>query len=135
MMTEPLSVAVVDDDPIQVEILRGIAEAAGLDQQLSFSAFRSLGQLLSRAGRSTFDIVFLDRRLPDCDDFSGALATLSQARLESPLILMSAHAGRDNVRSYGLRIYGPVDKMELVQPTYFKRLIADVIEPAERAYG
>ncbi len=135
MTDRGLLAAVVDDDPIQVEILRGISEAAGMADQLDFRAFRSLGDLLMGAGRNTFDLVFLDRRLPDSDGFAGALATLSQAQLQSPLILMSAHAGRDVIRNYGLRLYGPIDKMELAQPAYLKRLISEVISPTEQLHG
>ena len=135
-MTENrLRAAVVDDDPIQVEILRGIAESAGLDARLEFKAFHALSALVTGAGPQTFDVVFLDRRLPDCDGFSPALATLSQAGLKSPIILMSAHAGRDMVRAYGLKTHGPVDKMELAQPTYLKRLIESVVSPRERVHG
>jgi DNA-binding LytR/AlgR family response regulator len=130
-----LSAAVVDDDPLQVEILRGIAEAANIKHRVRFTGFRSLKGLMSRAGRSTFGVVFLDRRLPDSDGFEYALATLAQARLSSPLVLMSAYAGKQTLNAFGLIVYGPMDKVELAQPAYFKRLI-DVIAPASRSeYG
>ncbi len=135
MNTRPVSAAVVDDDPIQVEILRGIAEAAGMSDRLTLTAFRSLGDLLSGAGRSKFDLVFLDRRLPDCDGFNSALATLAQARLASPVVLMSAHPGRDVLKPHGLTVHGPVDKIELAQPEYFKRLVEMIGTPGAARHG
>ncbi len=135
MANSIFSAAVVDDDPIQVEILRGIGEIAGLGDTMALTAFRSLGDFLSGAGRSTFDLVFLDRRLPDSEGFNAALATLAQARLACPVVLMSAHAGKDIVRPYGLTLVGPVDKLELTQPEYLKRLVEQAKNPALQRNG
>ena len=135
MANSIFSAAVVDDDPIQVEILRGIGEIAGLGDTVALTAFRSLGDFLSGAGRSTFDLVFLDRRLPDSEGFTAALATLAQARLACPVVLMSAHAGKDIVRPYGLTLVGPVDKLELTQPEYLKRLVEQAKNPALQRNG
>jgi CheY-like chemotaxis protein len=86
-MTDPLArVLVIDDDPINLELVERRLEVAGFSPELVETGLAGLERALS----APFAAVLLDLRLPDLNGLE-VLARLRQERPALPVIVMTAH--------------------------------------------
>ena len=127
MTSSVLETAVIDDDPIEVEILEGIAQTAGVADQVRFTPFRTLRAFIGAPGAGSFDAAFLDRRLPDSDNFKASMTDIAEAGVRLPLVLMSATHAVAKIDHPDLPVIGPVDKLAIVQPKRFRNVIAQLL--------
>lgn len=106
-------VLVVEDDPLVAKEIAAALEDFGFGVECAATG----GEGLSRARLGAFDVIVLDRMLPDIDGLS-VLSTLYNIGIETPILILSALAGVDD-RIRGLRAGGddylikPFDTLEL----------------------
>ncbi|WP_120076763.1 response regulator transcription factor [Aurantiacibacter odishensis] len=93
---EQLSVLYVEDDPIIANATRDGARPHGVDIELADTGEKGL----HRAGSDEFDVIILDRMLPDLDGIE-IVTRLRAAGVSVPVLMLSA-LGRAENRIQGL---------------------------------
>lgn len=88
-----MKVAVLDDDPLQVEAITAVVENAGLRP----TGFSRANALISALRRDTFDLLIIDWQLPD----RSGLEVLAWARMNldptPPMLLVTSRADDEDV--------------------------------------
>lgn len=111
--SDKVSVLIVEDEPINAEILRDMVENLGYDVTLAEDGESAL----SRAGEEEFSIILLDLNLPDMSGFEVA-TILKERGCKSHLVAVTASAYEsDKQRSMevGMRYH-------LVKPVAYQEL-------------
>lgn len=91
-----ISILYVEDDPRAAEEVQALARSNG--DQLVWESTGGAGLL--RAGRDKFDVIILDRMLPDLDGMT-ILKRLRESGVGTPVLMLSA-LGRTGDRAEGL---------------------------------
>lgn len=110
-------IALIDDDATEAVVLEALCSHTGRCDQLTH--FMSVDAFIKACKDATFDLVFLDRRLPPFTDFRGSLAALGAAAYRGPIILLTAgEVDPDELGELASQnlIIGPIQKTELVTP-------------------
>lgn len=88
-----MKIAVLDDDPLQVEAIRAVVEKAGFRS----TAFSRANALISALRRDTFDLLIVDWQLPD----RSGLEVLAWARMNltptPPMLLVTSRADDEDI--------------------------------------
>lgn len=121
-----LKILYIEDDPRAADQIRELASAAG--ETVHWSATGNDG--LKRAGVENFDVIILDRMLPDIDGLT-ILARLRDSGIGTPVLMLSA-LGRTSDRAEGLD-YGADDY--LAKPYETEELLARLRALHRRASG
>ncbi|WP_417494853.1 hypothetical protein [Maricaulis sp.] len=115
-----MRIAVVDDDPIELMLLRELSTS--FDDSLEFDGHTTV-QAFIEARPEQYDLVFLDRRIPPHDEYQETLPMLASAGYQGRVILMTAHDSGVRNCDYRFELVGPVNKLELLEPSRLKALI------------
>ncbi|KPF91609.1 XRE family transcriptional regulator [Novosphingobium sp. AAP83] len=92
-----LNILYVEDDPRAAEAVRTLVAADG--ERLAWEQTGTSG--LQRAGAEAFDVIILDRMLPDIDGLT-VVSRLRAAGVDTPVLMLSA-LGRSENRIEGLQ--------------------------------
>ncbi len=90
-MSEPTKVLVVDDEKRFADNMARLLEVNGLQAGKVYSGEEALAEL----GRSAYDVVLLDMRLPGLTG-KGTLERLRQAGVSAKVIVVTGHASADD---------------------------------------
>jgi CheY-like chemotaxis protein len=115
-----MRIAVVDDDPIELMLLRELSTS--FDDTLEFEGHITVKAFLESKPEQ-YDLVFLDRRIPPHDEYRETLPMLDSAGYEGRVILMTAHDSGVRNCDYRFELVGPVNKLDLLEPATLKALI------------
>jgi DNA-binding NtrC family response regulator len=105
-------IAVIDDDPMEAVLLGEIARDISPD--FEFIPFARLETFLD-APDQAFELILLDRRLPPYTEFSETLPQIEKTGFKGRVVLMTAHDPGLAIDRYPFAVYGPIDKLELLQ--------------------
>lgn len=122
-----LSIAVVDDDPVELVLLSEIASEVYADAELR--GFTRIEDFLN-ADINAFSLVLLDRRIPPHNDYSETLPLLAEAGFSNRVVLMTAHDPGLEIGEYPFSVGGPVDKLDLIKPEVLAAVFDDRPIPA-----
>lgn len=114
-------IAVIDDDPVEREIIERLAQTAQSNCVVGWA--EDVPAFVKDPALVHADLVFLDRVLDRTRDFETSLAELARGGYRGRVILMSNAARVERPRSFGLRVCGPFDKLELQNVKLFSRLM------------
>jgi DNA-binding NtrC family response regulator len=93
----PVTVLIVDDDPVQRRLLEAMVQRFGYRALLAEGG-DAAAAMLAGPEATGIDCVVLDLVMPDLDGL-GVLARMREAGLDIPVIVQTAHGGIDNVVS------------------------------------
>lgn len=122
-----LSIAVVDDDPVELVLLSEIASEVYADAELR--GFTRIEDFLD-ADINAFSLVLLDRRIPPHNDYSETLPLLAEAGFSNRVVLMTAYDPGLEIGDYPFSVGGPVDKLDLLKPEVLAAVFDDRPIPA-----
>lgn len=122
-----LSIAVVDDDPVELVLLSEIASEVYADAELR--GFTRIEDFLN-ADINAFSLVLLDRRIPPHNDYSETLPLLAEAGFSNRVVLMTAYDPGLEIGDYPFSVGGPVDKLDLLKPEVLAAVFDDRPIPA-----
>ncbi|MBO6795864.1 hypothetical protein [Maricaulis sp.] len=117
-----LSIAVVDDDPVELVLLTEIASDVCADAELN--GFTRVEDFLE-VDVNAFSLVLLDRRIPPHNDYSETLPMLAAAGFTNRVVLMTAHDPGLEIGDYPFEVGGPVDKLDLLKTEVLKAVFDD----------
>ncbi len=117
-------ILIVEDNEINMEIIRGILERTNAELICAWSAEEAL-ELIDREEK-LFDVIFMDIQLPCMDGYSATRQIRCMAREEAmsvPIIAMTANAFSQDVQKaldsgMNAHIAKPIDVEELFQKLY-----------------
>ncbi|MFN3835792.1 MAG: hypothetical protein ACK4NO_07810 [Glycocaulis sp.] len=113
--------ALVDDDPVELIILSGLAES--IDQPWSFTRFSSVEDFIDASAGTRFDVLFLDRRVPPHSCFEDSVAIVEQSGFEGHVVLLTNHRVGTKRPSSKLKMLGPYEKMDIQEPEALEALL------------
>lgn len=116
----PISVAVVDDDPVELVLLTEIA--AEVSPEAVLTGFNSV-EAFVQGEVGEYALVLLDRRIPPHRDYSETLPMLAGAGYDKRVALMTAHDPGLEIGEYPFSVTGPVDKLDLLKPEVLKAVL------------
>lgn len=122
-----LSIAVVDDDPVELVLLSEIASEVYANAELR--GFTRIEDFLD-ADINAFSLVLLDRRIPPHNDYSETLPLLAEAGFSNRVVLMTAYDPGLEIGDYPFSVGGPVDKLDLIKPEVLAAVFDDRPIPA-----
>ena len=122
-----LSIAVVDDDPVELVLLSEIASEVYANAELR--GFTRIEDFLD-ADINAFSLVLLDRRIPPHNDYSETLPLLAEAGFSNRVVLMTAYDPGLEIGDYPFSVGGPVDKLDLLKPEVLAAVFDDRPIPA-----
>ncbi len=116
---------IVEDNEINMEIIKGILERTNAQLVCAWSAEEAL-EYIDNAGKDFFDIIFMDIQLPGMDGYSAARNIRCMSREEAmtvPILAMTANAFAQDVEKalnsgMNAHIAKPIDIDELFQKLY-----------------
>ncbi len=120
-----VTVAVVDDDPGVVELVREALSSEGCRVR----GFENGRRFVEALSGGTVDLVFLDLNMPEMDGFQ-VLEHLQERQIELPVIVVSETSGRGTVlraRRFGVRSY-------LIKPLTLQAVQRKAAEVLERSF-
>jgi DNA-binding NarL/FixJ family response regulator len=115
-----MRIAVVDDDPIELMLLRELS--AAFDDSLEFEGHASMDAFVE-SGPDRCELVFLDRRIPPFEEYRETLPMLASAGYQGRVVLMTAHDSGVRNADYEFELVGPVNKLDLLEPDTLKAII------------
>ncbi|GGG97601.1 MAG TPA: hypothetical protein DF715_07850 [Oceanicaulis sp.] len=116
-----LSVAIIDDDPVETEILSILMDE--VFDAVEVSSFATISEFVDRSRKRDFELVFLDRRLPPYSSFDETLPLVVPAAPHAAILLITAHTfERVNLSAYP-NVAGPFAKLDLMTPEDLRALI------------
>ena len=118
-------ILIVEDNEINMEIIRGILERTNAKIVCAWSAEEAL-EIIENQGKDFFDIIFMDIQLPGMDGYSAARNIRCLPREEAmtvPILAMTANAFSQDVEKafhagMNAHIAKPIDVDELFQKLY-----------------
>lgn len=117
-----LSVAIIDDDPVETEILSILMDEV-FDTPV-ISSFATISEFLDGCRDASFELVFLDRRLPPYSSFHETLPLVVPAAGNAAIMLITAHTfERVDLQAYP-NVSGPFAKLDLMTPEDLRELIS-----------
>lgn len=117
-----LSVAIIDDDPVETEILSILMDEV-FDTPV-ISSFATISEFLDGCRDASFELVFLDRRLPPYSSFHETLPLVVPAAGKAAIMLITAHTfERVDLQAYP-NVSGPFAKLDLMTPEDLRELIS-----------
>lgn len=116
---EGLSIAVVDDDFVILELIKTTFEAI----QAKVNTFSNGREFMTAIRNKVFDLVFLDLRMPELDGF-GVLSELKAQDLDMPIIVLSAVTQRESV----IRAFKSGVRSYLVKPLKPEQILKKTLE-------
>lgn len=117
----PVSVAIIDDDPVETEILSILMDE--VFETAEISSFATVSEFVDRSRGSDFELVFLDRRLPPYSSFDETLPLVVPAAPNAAVLLITAHTfERVDLSAYP-NVAGPFAKLDLMTPEDLRQLI------------
>ena len=81
-------VAVIDDDPVEMTILSGLAEH--VPGSFEFDHYNSVNAFCEDSKASGYDLVFLDRRVPPHSDYVESLPVLEGCGFDGIVVMLTA---------------------------------------------
>ena len=121
-----MHVAIIDDDPMELEILKGLS--ADIAPDMAFHGFASLDAFCKARDRASFDAVFLDRRINAYTDFDETLPKIAASGFQGPVVLQTARVMGMPDQYRGLTLIGPVDKFDLLEPDRLSAILDKVCD-------
>lgn len=117
----PVSVAIIDDDPVETEILSILMDE--VFETAEISSFTTVSEFVDRSRGADFELVFLDRRLPPYSSFDETLPLVVPAAPNAAVLLITAHTfERVDLSAYP-NVAGPFAKLDLMTPEDLRELI------------
>ncbi|MCC5980900.1 MAG: hypothetical protein JJU26_04195 [Oceanicaulis sp.] len=113
--------ALVDDDPVELVILSGLAES--IDQPWTFTRFSSVEDFIDASAATRFDVLFLDRRVPPHSRFEDSVAIVEQSGFEGHVVLLTNHRVGTKRPASKLNVLGPYEKMDIQEPEALEALL------------
>lgn len=118
-------ILIVEDNEINMEIMKGILERTNAKIVCAWSAEEAL-ELIDNTDKEFFDIIFMDIQLPGMDGYSAARNIRCMSREEAmtvPILAMTANAFSQDVEKalasgMNAHIAKPIDVDELFQKLY-----------------
>ena len=118
-------ILIVEDNEINMEIIKGILERTNAKIVCAWSAEEAL-EIIENQGKDFFDIIFMDIQLPGMDGYSAARNIRCLPREEAmtvPILAMTANAFSQDVEKafhagMNAHIAKPIDVDELFQKLY-----------------
>jgi len=104
-----IRVAVIDDDPIELTLLKGFS--AHLDGSFEWTGFESVESFATRDDAAQFDLIFLDRKIPPFVRFIDTVPIIEASGFTGRIVLLSAHSEEQAPTSSTCEIIGPLDKI------------------------
>ena len=90
---KPALVLVVDDNPLNEQVLRGFLEGAGLQVAAAHSGRQAVDWLREHKAA----MVFMDVQMPELDGISASRLIRSELKLTLPVVALTAHAMSDEI--------------------------------------
>ncbi|KPP80827.1 MAG: hypothetical protein HLUCCA04_11715 [Oceanicaulis sp. HLUCCA04] len=116
-----LSVAIIDDDPVETEILSILMDE--VFEAVEVSSFATVSEFIERSDAAGTDLVFLDRRLPPYSSFDETLPLVVPSAPNASIMLITAHTfERVDLSAYP-NVSGPFAKLDLMTPDDLRELI------------
>ncbi len=115
-----MRIAVVDDDPIELMLLRELS--AAFDDSLEFEGHTSI-RAFTESGPQQYELVFLDRRIPPHEEYHETLPLLASTGYQGRVVLMTAHDSGVSNADFDFELVGPVNKLDLLDPAILKAII------------
>jgi len=81
-------VLVVEDNPVNQEVARGLLESLGCEVDVVSNGRESVEAL----GRSSYDLIFMDCQMPEMDGYEATKAIRRELLIQTPVIALTAHA-------------------------------------------
>lgn len=116
-----LSVAIIDDDPVETEILSILMDE--VFDELQVSSFGTVSEFLDGSQAADFELIFLDRRLPPYSSFHETLPLVVPAARNAAILLITAHTFERVDLSRYPNVAGPYAKLDLMTPDDLRILI------------
>jgi len=120
-------VALLDDDPVEMTILSGLAET--LEGDYAFTRFNTVESFLEAPDRTQFHVLFLDRRIPPHDDFSHTLPLIETSGFSGHVILLTNHRNAAPQPPTSLKVLGPFEKIDIQEPDVLEALLEGARPP------
>lgn len=114
-------VAVIDDDPVEMTILSGLAEY--VPGKYSFDHYNSVGAFCSSTTTSEYDVVFLDRRVPPHNDYVESLPELEKTKFKGIVVMLTARRLGPGKPASNLQLLGPYEKLDIQDPDVMEYLL------------
>ena len=83
------TILVTDDDPVNLDVIKGLLESLGFNVEVSHSGIDTL-ELVKNKGTDYFDLILMDIQMPGMDGYSTS-RTLRENNLSIPILALSAH--------------------------------------------
>lgn len=120
-----LSVAIIDDDPVETEILSILMDE--VFDAAEIASFATISEFVDRSRATDFELVFLDRRLPPYSSFNETLPLVVPAAPNASILLITAHTfERVDLTAYP-NVAGPFAKLDLMTPDDLRSLIGKYV--------
>ena len=114
-------VAVIDDDPVEMTILSGLAEH--VPGSYEFDHYSSVNAFCEDSKASGYDLVFLDRRVPPHSDYVESLPVLEECGFEGIVVMLTARRLGPGKPKSRLRLLGPYEKLDIQDPEVMEYLL------------
>jgi len=116
-----LAVAIIDDDPVETEILSILMDE--VFEAVEVSSFATVSEFVEGSRNADFELVFLDRRLPPYSSFDETLPLVAPAAQKAAILLITAHTFEKVDLSAYSNVAGPFAKLDLMTPDDLRELI------------
>ncbi len=83
------TILVTDDDPVNLDVIKGLLESLGFNVEVSHSGIDTL-ELVKNKGTDYFDLILMDIQMPGMDGYT-ASQKLRENNLSIPILALSAH--------------------------------------------
>lgn len=113
--------ALLDDDPLELTILSGIADS--IAEPWQFTRFKSAEDFAANSTARDFDVVFLDRRLPPHQQFEDSMLIVEQSGFSGHVILLTNYRGGTTKPKSRLKLLGPYEKIDIQEPEALETLL------------
>jgi len=114
-------VAVIDDDPVEMTILSGLAEH--VPGAYEFEHYTSVKGFCESGKAASYDVAFLDRRVPPHSDYTESLPELEQCGFEGIVVMLTARRLGPGKPESRLRLLGPYEKLDIQDPDVIEDLL------------
>ncbi len=122
----PVAVAIIDDDPVETDILSILMSE--VFEAVEVASYLSVSEFLRDASGARFNLIFLDRRLPPYSSFDETLPLVAPVAGDAAIMLITAHTFEKVDLSPYSRVAGPFAKLDLMTPEDLKGLIEKHME-------
>lgn len=114
--------ALIDDDPVELAILCGVAES--LDESWVFTRFHSVDDFVSSDMAASFDVLFLDRRVPPHHSFEETVSIIENSDFSGHVVLLTNHRTGSKPPKSTISLLGPYEKIDIQEPDVLEKLLS-----------